>query len=49
MSVPINIASSVEIVRDGDLLATSLALRHGSSAAPCTPAISSLIVSPVRV
>jgi hypothetical protein len=34
MSAPINIASPVEIVRDGDLLAASLAQRHGTSAAP---------------
>jgi hypothetical protein len=34
MSAPINVAGPVEIVRDGDLLAASLAQRHRSSAAP---------------
>jgi hypothetical protein len=34
MSAPINIAGPVEIVRDGDLLAASLAQRHSTSAAP---------------
>jgi hypothetical protein len=34
MSAPINVAGQVEIVRDGDLLAASLAQRHRFSAAP---------------
>jgi hypothetical protein len=34
MSAPINIAGQVEIVRDGNLLAASLAQNHRSSAAP---------------
>jgi hypothetical protein len=34
MSAPINVAGQVKIVRDGNLLAASLAKRHCSPAAP---------------